>query len=99
MIITTMLTSQQLRQAADLKEKIEALQSELDQVMGAQVVAPAIPDSSDAGNNGKPKKRNVRSKGRASGRAAQKQVSEAKLKALAKARAARWAKFRAAKNK
>jgi hypothetical protein len=82
MIITTTLTSQQLRQAADLKEKIEALQSELDRVMSFQESAPVAPESPESfgpSNNGKPKKRQMSAEGRASIRAAQK---------------ARWAKKR-----
>ena len=125
------LTPAQLRKAADIQEKIEALKTELDQVLAVQVAAPtAALEASEPAKKGRKK---FSAKTRAKMAAAQKarwaakkgeivtpakpeikatpaapeptrepkktkkQASEARLKGLAKAREARWAKVRAAK--
>ncbi len=108
---TTMIniTPQQLRKAANIQEKIQSLQKELGQLLGGEIPTPASTEASTT--KGRRKRRKMSAEGRANIRAAQlarrameggeqpkkKQVSEAKLKALAKAREARWAKMRAAK--
>ena len=105
------LTPKQLRQAADVQEKIQELQDELNQLLGGTARVPtAAPEA--------PRKRKVSVAARAKMAAAQrerwarikgttastvpeapkkKQVNEARLAALAKAREARWAKHKAAK--
>ena len=115
MNITT-LPPQQLRQAADVQEKILELQDELNQLLGA----PAQDAALAAGPTTEtPRKYKFSPAARARMRAAQKarwakikgtapsiepaaepkkQLSEAKLRALAKARAARLAKGWAAKS-
>jgi hypothetical protein len=103
------LTTTQLRQAADLKEKIEALNKELASILGASTPAPAKA----------PKKGGMSAAGRARVAAAQKArwakikaakpaakapakkrtmsaAAKAKLSAAAKAR---WAKIKAAGKK
>jgi hypothetical protein len=120
----TTLTPQQLRNAADLEERIDALQNELNEVLGGEVSAPVQPavEAPQGPSNGRRKKRkkispeglaNIHAaakarwaarRGEAPATEAEKpasepkktknQVSEAKLKALAKAREARWAKAR-----
>jgi len=100
-------TPTQLRKAADIQERIQALQEELGQLLGGEVSAPVqAPEPT--------KKYKFSATARAKMRAAQRArwakikgaapsakpatapkkqpVSEAKLKALARARAARWAK-------
>jgi hypothetical protein len=106
------VTPTQLRKAADIKERIDALQNELTEILGGEVSTPA--QTTEA-----PKKYKFSPAARARMRAAQKarwakikgtapsiepaqkpkrkQVSEAKLKALAKARKARWAKIKETK--
>jgi hypothetical protein len=122
------LTPQQLRNAADLKEKIDGLQNELNELLGGEVSVPAqttieAPEKPANGRRSK-KRKKLSAEGRANIAAAQrarwaarrgeapateaerparqpkktkKQVIEARLNALAKAREARWAKVRAAK--
>ena len=104
----TSLTPQQLRRAADVQERIDALQKELGQLLGAP--APA-------GNRAAPKRKQISAagiariraaqkarwaairKGKARGKAAPKSkrklsaAGRARLVALAKAR---WAKVKAA---
>ena len=105
------LTAQQLRKAADLKEQIEGLENELNQLLGgaktAESGAKTKVQRSAAWRKALSESMKAKwaaRKGQAVvARAAEKPtnkklVSEAKLKALAKARAARWAKFRARKN-
>ena len=107
-IIST-LTSNQLRRAADLKEKIEASNKELTSLLGAS--APATPKAS--------KKGGMSAAGRASVAAAQRArwakikasklvskapVTKRKMSATAKAKLsamakARWAKVKAAGKK
>jgi hypothetical protein len=45
------LSAQQLRQAADLKEKIAALENELSQLLGSSVKAVAAPSAAKAPKN------------------------------------------------
>ncbi len=107
------ITPQQLRKAADVQEKIQALQKELGQLLGGEVPTPAQTTEAHM-------KRKFSPAARAKMRAAQKarwakikgtapeaepgqkpkkkQLSEAKLRALAKARAAKLAKGRKAKS-
>ena len=106
------LTPSQLRHAADLKEKIEALQNELSRLQGA----PAASDGAEA----KSGKRQISAAGIARIRAAQKKrwakvkgaapaakpgkrgprkMSAAARARIAAAQKARWAKFHAAKGK
>jgi hypothetical protein len=97
----TNLTPKQLRQAADLKERIEALQQKLDGLLGASAAARAVP------------KRKISAAGIARIRAAQKarwaaikkskgaprpkrKVSAAGRARLAALARARWAKVKAA---
>jgi hypothetical protein len=61
----TNLTPQQLRKAADVKEKIDALQNELNELLGTEAPTPV------AGTE-KPKRRKFSAAGLASIRAAQK---------------------------
>lgn len=56
MSVTT-LTAQELRRAADIKERIDALQSELDSLLGSETKTPAAAQG--------PKKRNMSAAGRA----------------------------------
>ncbi len=118
------MTPQQLRAAADIKERIDGLQEQLNELLGGEVSAPAQGriepgQAPDRPKNGRRKKReklspeglaNIRAAAKARWAAKRgeapateaekparqpkikKQVSEAKLKALAKAREARWAK-------
>lgn len=52
------LTSSQLRQAADLQDKIEALQTELEQLIGtsAAVVPAAVASTAAPKKRGRPRK-------------------------------------------
>jgi hypothetical protein len=61
----TGLRAQQLRQAADITEKIHALQNELNQLLGGEATAPAAVGA-------KPKRRKMSAAGKAAIRAAQK---------------------------
>jgi hypothetical protein len=98
----TNLTPKQLRQAADLKERIEALQQKLDGLLGASAAARAVP-----------KRKKISAAGIARIRAAQKarwaaikkskgaprpkrKVSAAGRARLAALARARWAKVKAA---
>ena len=91
------LSVHQLRHAADLKEKIAALEKELSQLLGAPakaVAAPVVANSS--------KKGGMSSAGKVSAAAnpvARKKfkMSEAARKKISLAAKARWAKIRAAK--
>jgi hypothetical protein len=104
----TGLTAQQLRQAADIKEKLDALQNQLNQILGSEVSAPA-------GTAEKPKKRRMSAAGRraiAAGararwaaikakRAKPAKKARRKMSAAAKAKMAalmkaRWAKVKKA---
>ena len=76
------LSAAQLRQAAGIQEQIESLQEDLDQLLRAEVPASTSTYTPEAPQPGKMGK---------------KPVSEAKLRALDKAREARWARFKAAK--
>jgi hypothetical protein len=126
MNLLTQLTAAQLREAANIQEKIQGLQSELAQVLGA-VAAPSATFTTEARQPAKKPKRRFSARTRAKMAEAQrarwaakrgevgpatepgatpaatpektqkKKVSKAKLRALAKAREARWAKVRAAK--
>jgi hypothetical protein len=128
----TNLTPEQLRAAADLKEQIDGLQNELNELLVGEVAGPtqAAIEAPEKPENGRRKKRKkISAEGRANIAAAQrarwaarrreapslevpatevekpakqpkktkKQMREAKLAALAKARAARWAKHKAAR--
>jgi hypothetical protein len=103
----TSLTPQQLRRAADVKERIDALQQELSQLLGAPDSAPAAPAA--------PKRKKISAAGIARIRAAQrarwaavrkgktsaKPARKRKLSAAGRARLvalarARWAKVKAA---
>jgi hypothetical protein len=68
-------TPTQLRKAADIQEKIQALQEELGQLLGGEVSTPAQPTEP-------PKKRKVSAAGRARMRTAQK-ARWAKIKGTA----------------
>ena len=116
------LTPQQLRAAADIQERIQALQERLNQLLGGGVPAPVAGETPEPAGSLKGRKHfspQTRAKMAAAQKARwaakkgvneeppqttttaepkKKKVSEAKLKALAKAREARWAKFRAAKD-
>jgi hypothetical protein len=107
----TSITAQQLRKAADLKERIERLEHELNQLLGGgkTAVSEAKPKVQRSAAWRKALSESMKARWAARKRQTgavraaaepknKKQVSDAKLKALAKARAARWAKFRAAKN-
>src|SRR5712664_2256038 len=65
----TNLSPQQLRKAADLKEKIVGLQTELNAILGGEVPAPADAETPPAPKNGR---RKVSAQGRARMAAAQK---------------------------
>lgn len=65
MVTFTDLTPKQLRRAADVKEKIDALQEELSQLLGASAPAPALA-------TGKGKRKQISAAGIARIRAAQK---------------------------
>ena len=65
----TNLSAQQLRQAADLKEKIDGLQTELNAILGGEVPTPAAPETAQVPKNGR---RKVSAKSRARMAAAQK---------------------------
>ena len=125
----TDLTSQQLRQAADLQERIQELQAELNQLLGGEAsvqVTTKTPVAPEAATEPKKRRKRFSAETRAKMAAAQKarwtvkrggkqeasqasttaepapkpkkkQVSDALLKALAKARETRWAKVRAEK--
>jgi len=125
----TDLTSQQLRQAADLQEKIQELQAELNQLLGGEASVSVITKTAvapEAAAEPKKHRRSFSAETRAKMAAAQKarwtvkrggeqeasqastttepapkpqkkQVSDALLKALAKARETRWAKVRTEK--
>ncbi|MGH7991169.1 MAG: hypothetical protein ACREDS_13390 [Limisphaerales bacterium] len=97
------LSAQQLRQAAEIKDKIESLQNELDQISGLSVAA-AVPR----------KRRKMSAAGRARIAAAQKarwakfkapaqkpkrQMSVAAGAKIAAAAKARWAKIKMAKSR
>ena len=87
------LSPSALRKAADIRENILALEQELQQLVGESALAETKKASSptkaaDATPTAKAAKQAAKSK---------KSVNEARLKALAKAREARWAKYRAAK--
>jgi hypothetical protein len=102
----TNLTAKQLRRAADLKERIDALQEKLGELLGAPAPAPVVA-------TGKRKRKKISAAGIARIRAAQKArwaaikkgdaaptrkrkvsaAGRAKLAALARAR---WAKVKAA---
>ena len=105
----TSLTPQQLRRAADVKERIDALQEELSQLLGAP--APAEAEAAPA----KPKRKKISAAGIARIRAAQrarwaaikdakapaKPAKKRKVTAAGRARLAalaraRWAKVKAA---
>jgi hypothetical protein len=108
----TNLTPQQLRRAADVKERIEALEKELSQLLGAAAPAPAPVAAAVA-----PKRKKISAAGIARIRAAQKarwaavkkgkisskparkqkrNVSPAGRARLAALARARWAKVKAA---
>ena len=108
----TNLTPQQLRRAADVKERIDALQKELGQLLGASAPAPVQAAAAAA-----PKRKKISAAGIARIRAAQKArwaaikkgkapgkaAPKAKRKVTAAGRArlsalarARWAKVKAA---
>ncbi|MGO8928594.1 MAG: hypothetical protein ACLQU3_17130 [Limisphaerales bacterium] len=103
----TDLTPQQLRRAADVKERIDALQKELSQLLGAPAPAKAV--------TARPKRKKISAAGIARIRAAQrarwaairkakapaKPAKKRKLSAAGRARLvalarARWAKVKAA---
>src|SRR5262249_7008804 len=97
--------------AADIQERIQELQQELTQLLGASL--PEHPVATKSGNKRKSaawrkalsQAMKARWAARKSGnvqtlsvkRKTKKPASEARLKALPKARAARWAKYRAAR--
>ncbi len=109
------LTAEQLRHAADIKEKIEALQAELGQLLGIDFAAPGVVKTPEPETKGRKRfTAQTRARMAAAQRArwaakrgtaakpaekpkTKRQVGEARLKALAKARETRWAKYRAAK--
>jgi hypothetical protein len=69
------VTSEQLRKAADLKDNIDALQAELNALLGGEVPAPAqvaIEASQALGNGGRKRRKKVSAEGRANISAAQK---------------------------
>ncbi len=68
------LTPQQLRNAADLKEQIGALEDQLNQVLGGEVPAPAQVATEEPGkpSNGRKKRKKVSAEGRANIAAAQR---------------------------
>src|SRR5258707_7164793 len=66
---TINLSPQQIRQAADLKEKICALQTELYAILGGEVPTPADAETPPAPKNGR---RKVSAEGRARMAAAQR---------------------------
>ncbi|MCX6925453.1 MAG: hypothetical protein NT154_19930 [Verrucomicrobia bacterium] len=72
------ITATQLRKAADIQEQIQGLQTELNQLLGGVVSAPALQPTEA------PKKRRVSAAGRARMRAAQK-ARWAKIKGIAPA--------------
>ncbi|MCX6922455.1 MAG: hypothetical protein NT154_04465 [Verrucomicrobia bacterium] len=60
------ITPAQFRKAADIQERIQSLQSELDQILGGKTSTPAETDAVEA-----PKRRKVSAAGRVRMRAAQ----------------------------
>ena len=69
----TRVTAQQLRQAADLKERIDALVEELNAILGgAETPAPAAPAEPERPTNGRRKSRKLSAEGRAAISAAAK---------------------------
>lgn len=65
----TSLSPQQLRQAANLKEKIDGLQDQLNQILGGEVLTPLAPETTQAPKKGR---RKMSAEGRARIAAAQK---------------------------
>ena len=65
----TNLSAQQLRKAADLKEKIDGLQDQLNAILGGEVPTPADAETPPAQKNGR---RKVGAEGRARMAAAQR---------------------------
>ena len=67
-------TPQQLRNAADLQEKIQGLQEQLNQLLGGEVSAPAeaATEAPDKPRNGRKKRKKVSAEGRANIGAAQR---------------------------
>ena len=63
----TLWTAQQLRNAADLKERIDALQNQLNELLGGEIFAPAQIATEAPGKpkNGRRKKRRLSPEGRA----------------------------------
>jgi hypothetical protein len=91
------LSVQQLRHAADLKEKIAALENELSRLLGSPanaVVAPLVAKASKQGGMSAPGKISAAAKPVAKKKF--KMSAEAKKK-ISIAAKARWAKIRAAK--
>jgi hypothetical protein len=70
------VTAQQLRAAADLKERIDALQNELNELLGGEVSAPALvaveTPEKPANGRRREKRKKVSAEGRASIAAAQR---------------------------
>jgi len=97
------LTSSQLRQAADLQDKIEALQTELDQLIGnsAAVVPAAVASIAAPKKRGRPRKEVapvvVKQSPEPAKRGPKKGgMSAAGRAAIAAAQKARWAKVKSA---
>jgi hypothetical protein len=99
----TPLTAQQLRKAAGLQEKIEALQKELGKVLGVGLSVSAA-EPAAPGRPRRRKKRRLSPEGLAAIRAGvakrmarkKRKISAAGRKALSLAAKARWAKAKAA---
>ena len=68
----TQLTPQQLRDAADLQEKILGLRDELNQIFGGEVPAPDATEAPRPVENGRRKRRQLSPEGRARIAAAQR---------------------------
>ncbi|HEY1787044.1 MAG TPA: hypothetical protein VGJ73_02760 [Verrucomicrobiae bacterium] len=99
------LSSQQLRQIADLKEQIDSLQSQFDQLVGAAAAGPARgkrPGMSAAGRARiaaaqRARWAKVKSAGKSTkaGRKPRRKLSAAARAKIAAAARARWAKAKA----
>jgi hypothetical protein len=108
----TYLTAQQLREAADIKERIDALYEELSRVLGAPDLMPArAPGGRRRGKISAAGLANIRAaqkarwaalkKGKGAAKAAAKRKRKRKISAAGRARLAalaraRWAKVKAA---
>jgi hypothetical protein len=108
MSLITNLTSQQLRQAASLKDKIQSLEKEFSRILGSPTkpVTHTVPKrkfkmsaAAKAKISAAAKARWAKVKGKSSAPKTKSKMSEAARKKLSDAAKARWAKIKAASKK